>query len=358
MRRIILLAVVSLLVGSGCAERNPQPSVSMSESRQATPVPALPSTPAVLTPTRLTLVYSTASAANSPLQLAQTNGLFRDNGLDVELVHAPGNAGPAALLSGQAQVMSSGCAEAISAIAGGGDFVFLLTTINRMQYVLAGGPNVTGPDSLRGKRLAVSRLGASSHLATKFIIKQLGLDPDQGVVYVQVGNTPERVSALLSGSVDGTILSVDEGTLIGSQPGMRVIVDMTQADVPYCGNGIVTTRQYLRENPESAKRLTRALVAAIAHYKLDRTEGIEATGEFLGEHDLQKLMGTWDTWARMFPEKPYPEPRGLQFVIDEAAQADERARSLTPQQMIDPTWVRELDDSGYIDKLYRAARTP
>ena len=56
--------------------------------------------------------------------------------------------------------------------------------------------------------------------------------------------------------------------------------------------------------------------------------------------------------SALFPAKPYPEAQGLQFVIDEAAESDARVAALTPERIADPTWVRELDASGYIDSLY------
>ena len=280
----MILAVVALLV-SACGGSAPQsasarPSEAVAPAppargdTSAPPAPARSNTPAPEAPlTHVTLAYSTASAANSPWQLAQDRGIFRANGLDVELIHAMGNAGPAAALSGQAQLLATGCAEALAAIAGGADFVFTTVWINRMQYVLAGSPTIAGPETLRGKRLAVSRIGSSSHLATKFIVKYLGLDPDQDVSYVQVGNTPERVGALLAGSVDGSILSADEGYLIGNQPGMHIVVDMTTENIPYCGNAMGSTRQYLREHPEVMRAMTRSFVEAITRFRLNKEIG-------------------------------------------------------------------------------------
>ena len=48
-----------------------------------------------------------------------------------------------------------------------------------------------------------------------------------------------------------------------------------------------------------------------------------------------KAAVLWETWVALFPEKPYPEPRGLQFVLDEVAQTDERAKTLTPGDPMD-----------------------
>jgi len=339
-RAAVLLGTVGLLACAAPNQTAPAAQPPTGSADRTAPAPTAPPAPAL---TSLTLVYSTASATNSPLQLAQDRGIFRDNGLDVELVHAPGNAGPAALLSGQALAMSSGCAEAVSAVAGGADFVFLLTTVNRMQYVLAGGPDVPDTASLGGRRLAVSRLGASPHLATKFILKHLGLDPERDVSYVQVGNTPERVAALVSGSVNATILSLDEGSLVGGQPGMRILVDMTTENVPYCAGGLVTRGDYSRDRPDVVRRLTKAFVEAIVRFKANKADGMDSVARFLGESDPQRIESIWSTWVTLFPDKAYPEPRGLQFVIDEVTQTDDRARSLATEQLIDPSATRELD---------------
>jgi len=46
------------------------------------------------------------------------------------------------------------------------------------------------------------------------------------------------------------------------------------------------------------------------------------------------------------------------FVIDELFHTDECVRALTPEQLTDPGWVRELDDSGYVDSLYPDGAPP
>jgi NitT/TauT family transport system substrate-binding protein len=360
-QRLMVWVIVGLLASGACAG---------GEGRSGAPAPAAPANPPATAPTvgpaaaeaptvaagaltRLAIPYSTTSASNSPLQLAQDQGIFRANGFDVELLHAPGNAAAAAVVSGQAPVMVSACAETIGAVAAGADLVFWLQPTHRMQYMLAGGPNVPTREELKGKRLAVSRLGTTSHLATKFILRHIGLDAEQDVSYVQIGNTPERVVALLAGSVDATILSADEGKLVGAQPGVRILVDMTHENVTHCSNGVAAARQFVRDSPEVMRRLARALMEAQVRYKLNRTEGLEAVSRFLDEHDPQKVEAIWDTWRQLFVDKPYPDARAMQFTIEEGAQTDPRLMSLSAEQLIDPTWVRELDQSGYIDELQR-----
>src|SRR5205823_8794100 len=113
-----------------------------------------------------------------------------------------------------------------------------------------------------------------------------------------------------------------------------------------CGNALVATRQYLRDEPATMRRLTRALVTAIARFKRNPGEGAEAINRFLGTDDDQKAAQLWQTLVPRFPERPYPDPRGLQAVLDELAQTDERVRVLPPADVADPSWVGELDQSG------------
>ena len=79
-----------------------------------------------------------------------------------------------------------------------------------------------------------------------------------------------------------------------------------------------------------------------------------AIGRHLGEQDPAKLASVWDTWVGLMVDKPYPDPQGVQFVLDETAQSDPRARALRVEELIDRSWVRELDEQGYVDSLYRA----
>src|SRR5262249_35456038 len=156
------------------------------------------------------------------------------------------------------QMMTTGCIETVSAYVGsGGDVAIFVQPVHRMQYLLASGTSVATPGDLRGKRLAVSRIGSSAHLISRTIVRFVGLDPDNDVSFVQIGNAPERVAALLAGNVDATVLSLDEGTPVGNTPGMHVLVDMTREVVPYCTNNVATSRRFIGEQADTVRRVTR-----------------------------------------------------------------------------------------------------
>ena len=54
-----------------------------------------------------------------------------------------------------------------------------------------------------------------------------------------------------------------------------------------------------------------------------------------------------------YPKKQYPSVEGLKTVLEDLGERDPRAKSAKPEQFIDFTFIRELDQSGYIDNLYK-----
>jgi NitT/TauT family transport system substrate-binding protein len=352
VRRWQCLALTACCLMAACAG-GATPSTAPPPGQPATNAGAAGGAPATPpAPTRIAVVHATTSTGNSNFRLAHDQGIYHQNGLEVEHSTLPPNAIPPALFTNQAQFSVSACAGMIEAIAADNDMVLLATVNPRLQYMFAAGPGVTRPEDLKGKRLAVSRLGSGVDMAAKYMLKYIGVDPAD-VAFIQVGGTPERFGALVGGSADAAILSSEEGTFLANQGGFNVIVDMSETSMPYCNQGVIAMRKYVEDNPDVVRRMMRSLVEGIARYKQNRQESIAAVGAIAGNEDPVKLEHLRDAWAKVYPAKPYPDLAGLRFVLDEMAAADPRLAQLDPERMLEPRFIRELDESGEIDRLYR-----
>src|SRR5581483_655639 len=209
MAGVCWLAGMGLLLLGACASGAPPAAPAAPAPAAATVATAAPSPPAPRA--HLSLVYSTQSAGNSPWQLAQDQGIWQQNGLDVEMAYAPANIVPTALVQGQAQVVGLSCGEMGLAVAGGADIFQMFAMPNpRLLYMIVAREGIMRLEDLRGLRLAMNRPGSAPYVAAKLIFGQVGMDPEREVTYVTMGGTPERVAALLAGSVDAAILSSDE----------------------------------------------------------------------------------------------------------------------------------------------------
>lgn len=77
-----------------------------------------------------------------------------------------------------------------------------------------------------------------------------------------------------------------------------------------------------------------------------------ATAVLHFEND-DEVKALYDEWDRSLERKPYPLPEAIANVFQLALRRDPEIADFNPLAMWDTHYVRELDDSGYIDQLYR-----
>jgi hypothetical protein len=59
------------------------------------------------------------------------------------------------------------------------------------------------------------------------------------------------------------------------------------------------------------------------------------------------------TEGTLLPKKQYPTIEGLKFILAPLAEKDVKARAAKPEDFADLSFIKELDQSGYIDNLYK-----
>jgi len=65
------------------------------------------------------------------------------------------------------------------------------------------------------------------------------------------------------------------------------------------------------------------------------------------------LEETYRVFSTLFEKVPYPAPEGIESILEELRQLTPKAKNFRPQDFVDTSFVRELEQSGFIDSLYR-----
>jgi ABC-type taurine transport system substrate-binding protein len=129
---------------------------------------------------------------------AMDKGYFREEGLNIEVIRAPGGVATPGLLSGQFQ-FSSSASSAVSAAVRGGPVKIVYTNLSRPSYTLVSiKPDITSAKELVGKKIAVNSFGDTGHLATILYLKKMGVSR---ACFNLVGRN-ESFSALRTGAID------------------------------------------------------------------------------------------------------------------------------------------------------------
>ena len=288
------------------------------------------------------------------LHVTKRIGAFKRHGLDVDLVlFQGGSQALQALVSGEVKMISGGGGSAAqqARIKGAGN-VLVATYTPTMPYSLYVNPRIKSAKDLKGGKLAVSRFGSSSEFAARFMLKGVGLDAAKDVTLMQIGNQQGRFSALVSGVVDGAVID-SPNTLLAKRQGFVQLTDASALGLVYPHNNIATIDAFNRAEPETVRSFLRAFVEGIAFYKTRKSETIPLIKEFLRLNDDAIAEESYEYFSRVTPAKPYPSVEGIRTVLAEMAATNPAAKSMKPEFFVDASFVKQLDDSGFIDKLYK-----
>jgi NitT/TauT family transport system substrate-binding protein len=289
---------------------------------------------------RIRISYTAPGPQHGLLWLGDTAGLFKKNNLDLEIIYMPGNISAPSLMSGEIQFGQMTGALMSPIRLQGGDPVMLVSVQELLDDRLVARPNIKAPEELKGKRIAISRFGAASHMRVLNMLPRFGLS-EKDVTFLQIGDTPARIIALLGNSVDASSFSPPDH-LAAVQAGMRILLNMAELNIFYQGTGLVTTQrmvktyveaiQVVRTNPDVTKR-------AFAKYRKTRDE--------------KQLEDAYQTLREVVKPKPYPNMESFKTIFKDVSDRMPAAKTADPREFVDVSFLQELDKSGYIDGLYR-----
>jgi NitT/TauT family transport system substrate-binding protein len=305
---------------------------------------------------RIRIVYAGLSGNQAPGWAAYEGGFFRKHGLEVELVNVVGGVTAVqTLLSGEVQFgQVSGLPVLESGLQGSG-ITILAGLLNTMNYQFIVGKEIKRPDQLKGKTVAVSRFGSSSDFATRYALDRYGLVPGKDITIIEIGTQPERFSALRTGKIQGVMLEVPL-TLKAKEMGYPVLTDLQSLGLEYQATVLAATHTIIKSRPDQVRRVLTAYVEGIHYYKSRRNEALALLQKRLKIDDAEAIRETYEgIGLALIPEKPYPTLRGIQTMLKELSAKTPKAQSARPEQFVNTTFLRELDSSGFIDRLYKAA---
>jgi len=304
---------------------------------------------------KLIVGYSAISFDQLPAWVAKETGLFIKNGLDAQLVYfTGGTTAVMALVSGDVSVSQNAGPEVANAFLGGSDPVLIAGGTVTLDYWLMSRADIKGPEQLRGGSVAISRFGSVSDFIARFAVQRIGLVPDKDVGIVQLGTTTDRLAALAARRVEATVLNPPT-MFIAQKSGLNLIADVSALGLAFQHAGVATSRRYILQHPDLVRRYIRSHVEAVHRLKTDRETGLRVAAKYFGRTRDQESMEK--SYARYIsedklPRKQYPTLEGIKTVLTTLGEKDPKARAIKPEDLVDLRFIRELDQSGFIDGLY------
>src|SRR5919106_193278 len=305
---------------------------------------------------KITVAYSSISGNNAPLWVTQEKGFFKKYGLDVQAVLIEsGSTSAQSLIAGDVAFAHMAGAAIMQSNLRGGDGGMIGGVGNTLTFLLYTRKRITRPDQLKGKAVGVTRFGSSTDFAMRYAMEKYGLDPNKDLTILQLGNVPALLSAMEAGKIQGAMLSAPT-TIRAKKLGYPMLADLQMLGLEYQHTGIASTRALIKSKPDLVRNFMRAYVEGIHYAKTHRRETLEILTKYLRTDDKDVLEDTYESIvANLIPEKPYPTLKGIQIILRELGIKDPNARSARPEQFVDLTFIKELDSSGFVDRLYKSS---
>lgn len=276
--------------------------------------------------------------------VAHRSGSFEKHGLKVEPVYIRGGrAAIQALLAKDVLIELQGGSTSVSAWAQGAkELRFIAAVGNRLDYVLAAQSSMRSPGHLKGKKIGVSQIGASSDFIARYALRQLGLNPEKDVTIIGVGGAGERWAALSGGHIDASVFQ-PPFTLLARKAGFPVLIDLSKQDFEYTISGVITTVSFIRSEPETVMNFMRGLAAGMDFYREEknRERVIRFLGEYYKSNATDELEETRRAYSQLTPGLPVITPKAIENVI-----ANDRVlsgMSLNPAEMLDLSFLEKLN---------------
>jgi NitT/TauT family transport system substrate-binding protein len=251
--------------------------------------------------------------ASLPLRVAQTLGYYEAAGLAVETSEvAGGTKALQALLGGSVDVAAATMSDAVQLALEGRDVRGFLLLYTRPTAALAVAPSLKSTirtiHDLKGRTVGVTAPGSASHQILNFLLVANGLSPD-AVSTVSVGMSGSSVAALEHGTVDAAVLIASAISVFESrQPGQAFLVDLrtpagarqTFGSEVFPSVGLLAENRWLRANPDTARRLSRAV-----------TRGMQ----WIRDHPAEQVRDMLPDAVRTTPEADLHAIRQVQQVL-------------------------------------------
>ena len=300
--------------------------------------------------TPLRLVYAQASAAFTPVFVAQDQRFFAREGLDVGFTRVTGSTAVATLVSGESQAIVVGATEVADFDAAGGDLVMVAAGSNYPVFSLYVNKSVRSVQDLAGKKIAVTKTGTSTDTTARIILDHFGLTGKAEIV--TAGGTLSGIMAALSaGIVAGGIISPPT-TAQAEAAGFTELVNGVHLRIPMTQSALTVRKSYLAQNRETVLRVLRAYVAAWAYIRNPANEaGAESAIAHYTRATAEQAAVAYKAFFPVWRDTiPRVDSRGVRNAIRFSASA--RVRKMTPASLIDDSLLQELVRSGYVKSLY------
>lgn len=293
---------------------------------------------------KIKISNATLSYSALPLVAAREWKLFQEQALDVEVILMRSAAAAAALVSGDLDYQSGIGPASVGATLSGVDSRALWSSTNRITYWLMAKPEYGSIQDLRRKKIGVSGLGGTSHVALTLALEKRGIGPKEYVAVSVPGG--QLVQSLESGFIDAAALNPPT-MFFAQRRGYVRLLDIGSL-VEMASGGLTAMTRTIKSRPDEVRRIIRAMQLGKSAMLKSREKTLDLITSVL-KMDKESAADTYKVVEASFNDTGIPSPEGIGNII-KAIKAEGRfaERNISFEEVADPRFAIEVaKELGY-----------
>ena len=294
--------------------------------------------------------YAGISGYNVPLWVADEAGLFKKYKLAEELILISGGSiNIQALLANEVRLANVAGSAPIQAKLQGGNVTIIASSYNYMPYSFVVNKDIRSAADLKGKRLAIARLGGITEVAALLAFEKLGLAP-KDMTLVQAGPDSQRVFAVHSGAAAATIIA-PPGLFAATSLGLKVLVDLGDLGVKYPTSVMAINGSYLAQNRAAVKNFLMGYIEGLHLYTQNREFAQSVMQKYTKLSDPEVLSKSHDYFVKNTSLVPWTDAAAIKngFPADKVG-------SRKVEEFYDNSMIQELVNEGFVEKVSKKSK--
>lgn len=276
---------------------------------------------------------------------------LREWGAEVDEIVLTTTSGIQTLIAGESDAGAHGADEVVLGAAEGASAVAIGAPNSRLAYVLIGDEDVQQPEDLEGATIAMSGPSGFDALLSRFLLEDLGLDPDSDAQFLQIGGSGERAAALAAGSADAATVFLEDFFEIRQQAeDIDIVTYMAENYPQFPADVYFVSQEYLDANPDMG--------TAMACANLEYNSWISSNEDAFVAYAMEVApaaseQGLRDTYAAAFEVDMFPtdpgavlNPEGMTALMEAMVTNEEISQPVEIDQVIDTQFLESAAEMG------------
>jgi len=306
--------------------------------------------PSAWAQSKVRINWTAVTGAQSGVFTAYEEGIFKKNGLEIELIHIPSSSrGIQAILAGEIAFSYMDGNNAVQANLKGAGLALVAGATNHMVFSLMAKPEIKKISDLRGRKIGITRVGSSTHTSALYALSQAGLKPVDYQI-LPLMEVPSILIALMAGQIDAGVVSPPTNSRARKE-GFNELMNIAKEGPEYVSVAIGTTRAYIKANEDTVRRVVRSYAEAVQLFRASKQTGMRVLQKYTKVKDQEILEDAYNQFREYLEFPPYVSRKGVEAILAELGEKEPAAKAAKPDDFMDMRFVAELEKEGFFKKV-------